>query len=267
MSSPPPARRPVRAGSGTSPCPASTRPSPGEASPGRRQARRGTDAGGGRTPVLGPSLGARRLADSVPPTPLGFGGPAPCELSLTPPTRSERDPRKTRFSTRAGSSVVTGSNQRRGAFSPRRRAPRCKTTRPRRPRGFRCSSSRTSAVQPGSPRSNAPPCSGGARSFLLLRPQLLFSSLFLSYPFSLNLCGTRGQQALGWGGRKRARTGPSGSEQPRCPHALAHGGPEACFSACAGALPRCPELPRTRRRRPLRVCSLTAAPLAFYSFP
>ena len=38
---------------------------------------------GRRTPTRGPALGAPGLADSVPPTPLGFGGPAPCELSLS----------------------------------------------------------------------------------------------------------------------------------------------------------------------------------------
>lgn len=139
---------------------------------------------GRRTPTRGPALGAPGLADSVPPTPLGFGGPAPCELSLKPQTRSKRDPSKTRFSARAGSSAVTGSNQRRGAFSPRRRDPRCKQTQPHGPHRFRCS---LPTPPPrfclGSQRSSPPlNCSGGPHEFVLLRPQLRFLSSLPSLP-------------------------------------------------------------------------------------
>lgn len=181
MSSPPSAPRPVGADSGTSPCPASTRPFPGEGSPGRRKARRGAGARGRRTPTPRPSLGVRGLEGSVPPTPLGFGGPAPCEFSLTPQTRSESDPSKTRFSTRAGSSAGTGSNQRRDAFSPRRRDPRCKKTQPRRPHRFGCSLPRTTVFPPDVRGAILLIGSGRPRQFLLLRPQLLFS--FPSSPF------------------------------------------------------------------------------------
>lgn len=139
---------------------------------------------GRRTPTRGPALGAPGLADSVPPTPLGSGGPAPCELSLKAQTRRKRDPSKTRFSARAGSSAVTGSNQRRGAFSPRRRDPRCKQTQPHGPHRFRCS---LPTPPPrsclGSQRSSPPPnCSGGPHEFVLLQPQLRFLSFLPSLP-------------------------------------------------------------------------------------
>lgn len=141
---------------------------------------------GRRTPTRGPALGAPGLADSVPPTPLGFGGPAPCELSLKPQTRRKHDPSKTRFSARAGSSAVTGSNQRRGAFSPRRRDPRCRQTQPHGPHRFRCS---LPTPPPrsclGSQRSSPPlNCSGGPHEFVLFRPQLRFLSSRPSLPLT-----------------------------------------------------------------------------------
>lgn len=191
MSSPPSAPRPVGAGSGRSPCPASTRPSPGDGSPGRRKARKGTDAKGGRTPTLVPSLWVLGLADSVPTTPLDFGGPAPCELSLAPQTRRERDPSKTCFSARAGSSAVTGSNQRRGAFSPRRRDPRCKKTQPHGPTAqlplllapHLQDPARFSTVQ-----SSSIPQEVHISSFSFGLSGVF--SLFLPYPLCLNLCRT-----------------------------------------------------------------------------
>ena len=184
MSSPPSAPRPVGAGSGRSPCPASMRPSPGEGSPGEAQRTQGCRYKWEGGPQHGALHSGRRDSQTVPPTPLGFGGPAPCELSLKPQTRRKRDPSKTRFSARAGSSAVTGSNQRRGAFSPRRRDPRCKQTQPHGPRRFRCSlptpPPRSSL---GSQRSSPPPnCSGGPHEFVLLQPQLRFLSFLPSLP-------------------------------------------------------------------------------------
>lgn len=130
--------------------------------PRKGQSPQGCGYRGREDPNTGPyarGAGTRRL---FPPTPLGFGGPAPCELSLTPQTGRERDPSKTCFSARTGSSAVTGSNQRRGAFLPRRRDPRCKKPQRHGPHRFRCSLPRTSEVPPGSPRSSPPPsCSGG----------------------------------------------------------------------------------------------------------
>ena len=76
VSSPPSAPRPVGAGSGRSPCPASAWPSPGEGSPGRGKARKGADTEGGRSPTRGPTLGAPGLADSVSPNPTWLWGPS-----------------------------------------------------------------------------------------------------------------------------------------------------------------------------------------------
>lgn len=149
-----------------------------------------------------PSLGVRGLAGSVPPTPLGFGGPALCEFSLTPLTRSESDPSKTRFSTRAGSSAGTGSNQRRGAFSPRRRDPRCKKTQPHRPHRFSCSLPRTTVFPPDLRRPVLLIGSGGPHQFL--RSQLLFSPLFLPDPLVSTFAGHSNSGRYWGGGVKNA---------------------------------------------------------------
>ena len=195
--------------------------------------------------------GRRDSQTLFPPTPLGFGGPAPCELSLTPQTGRERDPSKTCFSARAGSSAVTGSNQRRGAFLPRRRDPRCKKTQRHGPHRFRCSLPRTSEVPPGSPRSSPPPnCSGGPHQFLLLRPQLRFLSFSFPTPYVSTFAGHKSSfsKLAGtiWGIRNRPQTRPLRSEASQGP-ARTHRRPEALFSGsqpCSSqALPgtlRCP---------------------------
>lgn len=97
---------------------------------------------------LAPHSGRGGSQALFPQPHLAWGGPAPCELSLTLQTRSESDQSETRFSSGAGSSAVTGSNQRRGALSPRRRDPRCKKTQPHRPHRSSCSLPRTSVVPP-----------------------------------------------------------------------------------------------------------------------
>jgi hypothetical protein len=94
--------------------------------PGETQSPEGCGCKGREDPNTRPlTWGARVPRRHCSPNPSWFGDPGPFELSLKPQARSERDPSKTRFSTRAGSCAVTGSNQRRGAFQPRRRDPRC----------------------------------------------------------------------------------------------------------------------------------------------
>lgn len=222
VSSPPSAPRPVGADIGTSPCPASARPFPGEGSPGRRKARRGADARGGRTPTPGPSLRVRGVAGSVPPTPLGSGGPAPCELSLTLQTRSESDQSQTRFSGRAGSSAITGSSQRRAVLSPRRRDPRCKKPQPHRP--LRAPHLRGRAA---SPRSDRPVNSSG-RPHHTSSPAAsvaFFSSLPSLLPFKSPplqdtvlagaLMGGQGSSGRDPGGLRRAEGSHARARSPR----------------------------------------------------
>lgn len=158
---------------------------------GEAQSPQGYGCKGREDPNTSPFTLVLGLADSVPTTPLDFGGPAPCELSLAPQTRRERDPSKTRFSARAGSSAVTGSNQRRGAFSPRRRDPRCKKTQPHRPTAqlplllapHLQDPARFSTVQ-----SSSIPQEVHISSFSFGLSGVF--SLFLPYPLCLNLCRT-----------------------------------------------------------------------------
>lgn len=170
-----------------------------------------------------PSLGVRGLAGSVPPTPLGFGGPALCEFSLTPQTRSESDPSKTRFSTRAGSSAGTGSNQRQGAFSPRRRDPRCKKTQPHRPHRFSCSLPGTTVFPPDLRGPVLLIGSGGPHQFL--RPQLLFSPLFLPDPLVSTFAGhnNSGRYSGRGDGQERPRPDCRGLRRAEVSHARWHG--------------------------------------------
>lgn len=117
---------------------------------------------------------------------------------------------ETRFSTRAGSSAVTGSNQKRGAFSPRRRDPRCKKTQP---------ANRAACVAPRC----APPCSRSDHraSRLLLIEQEIRTSPFsfglsyfslLSFPTLIfNFCMT---QVLLFQGCRSGKLGSGASSVP-----------------------------------------------------
>lgn len=128
----------------------------------------------------GDTHSGRGSSQAVPPTPLGCGAQH-CvnSVSRLEPGASATQVRPT-FSTGEGSSVVTGSNQRRDAFSPRRRDPRCRKTQLHGQNRFCCSLLRTSV---GSPvllliAQEVYPCSFafGLRCFSFLFPSLPFLS-------------------------------------------------------------------------------------------
>lgn len=244
----------------------------GRGVPGRKaQSPRDSGAEGGRTRHRASRRG--RGGSQTPfPSPSWLRGPAPCELSPTPQTRSSRHPGRTHFTTRAGSSAVTASNPRRPAFSPGRRDPRCHETQPRgRTARLPLPSPRTSAAPPGSPRSSArmaqkvhtsPFCVG-----LRCCSPLFFSSLFS--PTGVLLFSVRGA--------------PPGGQAPLPDRAPEVPGPPTSRSARAqvpGASPpvhtrqpgsqgrRREALERWVPRAPApRFCApAAAAPFAFYSF-
>lgn len=98
MSSPPSAPRPVGVGIGMNPCPASTRPSPGEGFPWwggapRCECQEREDAD--TQPLRWGAWAPHRHRS---PSPSWTRRPGLLELSLEPPAGSKRDPRETRSS-------------------------------------------------------------------------------------------------------------------------------------------------------------------------
>lgn len=113
------------------------------------------------------------LTDTVPPALPGLKSGA----SRPEQTRPQRDP----LLWRAGSSAVPGSNQRPGAFSPRRRDPRCWKTQPCRSQSELSSVFCTSELLPDFPRLNPfPLIAQGAGSFPTFFPSA--SVALLSFP-------------------------------------------------------------------------------------
>lgn len=280
-SSPPSAPRPVGAGSGRSPCPASTRPSPGEGSPGRGKARKGAGTEGGRTPTRGPTRGAPGLADSVSPNPTWLWGPSTVWTQSHASDREGARPKQDLLLRQDRKFCSNWKQSKARRLLAKEAWPEVQEAPAPRPAPLPLllaphlrGPARFSAVQSSSQllrRSTLVPSPSASVAFsLLFSFPTPYVSTFAGHKSSFSkLAGTI------WGIRNRPRTRPLRSEANQGP-ARAHAqAPRSVVlrltalqqpsAARDAAMPW--ELSCAPRGLPLCVCSLIAAPFAFYSFP